>query len=493
MVKSIRIRLLLWYATVLTAVVVGFALLLYFEVRAARLTELDSELQSTAAGLEASLRLFPPHEISGENPPPRKQPPPGKKDFPPPKKNDPQDAPPRDRLMNSLRVPGPQGRLEDRPPVYFAVWRPDGTLVKGVDLPAGGEVMPAGVDRAMTYFQGPFRERVERGPHGSTILVGRDSGNLQPELNAFIWRLIATGSIVLAVGVMGGWIISRRILRPIANIASTASRISGISLAERIDTTHVDAELADLAGVLNETFDRLQAAFERQARFTADASHELRTPLAVIRSQAELTLSRARTPEEYQLAVGACLKAANRMTDLVERLLLLARADAGSPMESRTPISLERIVNEVISQLRPLAVEKEVEFSTDLRQVSLVADGVALAQVASNLIANAIHYNKVGGQVRVKVKHEDDVAILSVKDTGLGIGPDDRKRIFERFYRVDKARTRPIGGTGLGLAICKSIVEAHGGTITCDSVVGSGTIFRVRLPIVDPAAHKKSE
>ncbi|WP_162136353.1 sensor histidine kinase [Zavarzinella formosa] len=499
MVKSIRLRLLIWYAAVLTGVVGGFAVLLYYEVRAARLAELDAHLESTAAGLEASLRLFPPHEFNGEPPPappPKKQPPPKKGEGPPPKKNefpkwndpqspkwnDPPDGPNRERLLNSLNLPGPPRQAGEGTPTYFAVWRPNGTLIKGSDLPPGEEVMPSVAGEAVTYFRGPYRERLGRGPNASTILVGRDSGNVPAELTAFIWRLIGTGAVVLAVGLLGGWLISRRILRPISAIAATASRISGVSLTERIDTSNVDTELAELADVLNEAFDRLQGAFDRQARFTADASHELRTPLAVIKSQAELTLSRARTPEEYRLAIEACLRAATRMTDLVERLLLLARADAGLPGGTRSPVALERVVAEVIAQLKPLAVEKEVTLTTDFVPVPVSADAVALAQVAGNLIANAIQYNKPGGQVRVKVKLDGTDAVLSVKDSGPGIGPEDRRRIFERFYRVDKARTRSTGGTGLGLAICKSIVEAHGGTISCESTLGKGSTFRVRLP-----------
>ncbi len=494
MVKSIRLRLLLWYAAVLTAVVTGFAVLLYYEVRAARLGELDAHLESTTAGLGAALKLFPAHELSGDPPPappPKKDPPFGKKNGPPPKWDSPagppprpSDAPTRERLMNSLTVPGPPG-VGERSPTYFGVWRPNGTLIKGSDLPDGSERMPALPAQPETFFRGQFREHVERGPNGIVLLVGRHAGDVPAELAAFRWRLVATGAVVLAVGLLGGWWISRRILRPIAAIAVTASRISATSLSERIDTHDVDTELADLANVLNETFDRLEGAFDRQARFTADASHELRTPLAVIRSQAELSLSRPRSPEEYKAAIDACLQAAKRMTELVERLLLLARADAGLPNGAWGKIPLDRVVKEVVGQLTPLAAEKDVTLSTTLSAVTVSADAAAIAQVASNLIANAIQYNHQGGQVRVQVKADGRVAVLTVKDTGPGIGPEDARHIFERFYRADKARARATGGTGLGLAICKSIVEAHGGHIECESVVGKGTTFRVRLPLAE--------
>ena len=178
-------------------------------------------------------------------------------------------------------------------------------------------------------------------------------------MNRFAFQLTGTGAAVLIVGLFGGWVISRQIFCPLAAISATASRISGTNLTERIDPDPLDTELTELATVLNEAFDRLQAAFDRQARFTADASHELRTLLAVIRTQAELALLRPRTADEYRIAVETCLRAAERMTDLVERLLMLARVDAGAALK-REPVNLDKVVADVVAQHAPLAAEKGV-------------------------------------------------------------------------------------------------------------------------------------
>ena len=467
MVKSIRLRLLIWYAAVLSAVVVGFTLLLYFEVQAARLREIDGQLETGSAGLEASLRMFSPHELAAPGPP-RRPPPKG------PKGPEPMSP---ERLIAGLNLANDPGGE-----AYFAVWREDGSLLKSsAKLPAE-RAKPPIPDKPTWNFRGTNRERKVRGPGNTVVLVGRPAEKAAEDLFRFAWQLALTGTLVLAVGLLGGWLISRRIFRPVEAIAATAARISVANLSERIDTEPLDAELVELARVLNNTFDRLEASFDRQAQFTADASHELRTPLTVIRSQAELALLRPREPEEYKASLESCLKAAERMSALVERLLALARADAGMPGLMRKPVELDRVVEDAVGHLLSAAKAKKVALVRDLAAVAAIGDAPALGQVAANLIANAIKYNRTGGRVWVKLIAEGDRAILTVEDTGLGIAEVDRPNVFERFYRADKARTRGSGGSGLGLAICKAIIEAHGGSITFDSVPGQGTTFRVLLP-----------
>lgn len=470
MVNSIRVRLLAWYAVVLSAVVGGFAALLYYEVRAARHAEVDAHLETSAAALDAALRLFPPGELSSNSPPPRG-------DRSPPINNG-LPAPPRERFLNELTLPGGMGEQ------YFAVWKPDGTLVKSSGLPHD-TLRPRGAHpRPLIESRGPNRELIVLGPYQSVVLVGRPTQRVERDLAAFAWQLAATGFTVLAIGLAGGWVISRRIFRPVAAIAATASRISGRNLEERIDADRVDVELADLAEVLNGTFDRLQAAFDRQARFTADASHELRTPLTVIRSQAELALSRVRTPEEYQAALIACVRSAVRMTDLVERLLTLARADAGWSGLRREAVDLERVVLDAVAQIGPAAEKVGVTLRSEVEPARVAGDAAALGQVVVNLVKNAVQYNRKGGRVQVQVAFRGKDAALTVSDTGVGIPETDRSHVFERFYRVDRSRSRASGGTGLGLAICKSIVEAHGGNIGFDSDPQQGTTFWVTLPLL---------
>jgi heavy metal sensor kinase len=368
---------------------------------------------------------------------------------------------------------------------YFAVWRADGSLLKASQLPGGAAAptFPAAAPPAVPLVtqRGDFREARMLGPHATRVLVGRPVAKELADLRALAWLLAGAGAAVLAVGLAGGWLISARILRPVAAIAATASAITETNLSERIDPAAVDRELEDLARVLNATFDRLEAAFERQARFTADASHELRTPLAVIRSHAQLALARPRTADEYRRAVEACLQAADRMAALAEGLLTLARADAGKLDLRRQPVDLRRLTEDTLALLRPLAEGQGVTVTARLGPAAVRGDADGLGRVVTNLLSNAVRYNRPGGTVHVRLGVTAGEAVLAVEDTGCGIPDSDRPHLFERFYRVDKARSRASGGTGLGLAICRSIVEAHGGAIGFDTHPGRGTTFWVRL------------
>jgi signal transduction histidine kinase len=408
MVKSIRVRLLLWYAVVLTTVVAGFAV--------------DAQLETAAAALDASLRLFPRYELTGEPPPMPQGPmrgdrpgggggfgpgfgPPGGRDrdrMPPGDRQPPpgERQPPgerfgpmgilaqRERLLNELVLPRTDNPMEAA--TSFAVWRADGSLMKTLGV-SPNRARPVSRVRSYGQTQNGIRERITHGPLDTMILVGRPIERVESELSALIWQLIFSGAAVLAIGLIGGWILSRQILRPIAAIATTASRISADNLHERIDPATVDRELADLAAVLNGAFDRLEAAFERQARFTADASHELRTPLAVIRSQADLALSRSRTPEEYREALEACRKSAVRMTDLVEKLLLLARTDALAM--PKTPVALERVFADAVEQFRTLAKEKQVKVSAHLSPVTVSGDALGLVGATGRATGPHLHFS----------------------------------------------------------------------------------------------------
>jgi heavy metal sensor kinase len=491
MVNSIRVRLQLWYAVVLTAVIGGFAGILYYQARAARLADLDGQLETAAAGLDTGMRLFPRFELTGEPAPPPPPPPPKKfgppkgSEFGPPKGGEFGPGPKhREHLLDTLDLPGlPTERPKD---IYFAVWRTDGTMLKSVGVPADRPAPDVIRARPVVVFRGQNRELVTHGPEATVILVGRPASEVTAGLAPFAWQLAATAIGVLAVGLIGGWLISRRLLRPIATISETASRISVNNLSERIDTETVETELAGLAGILNGTFGRLEAAFDRQTRFTADASHELRTPLAVIRSQAELALSRPRDAEEYQEALRACLRATARMTDLVEGLLTLARTDAGLNGTCWERLDLGCIAADAAELCRPLADEKQVRLEMELGSADVMGDPAALSRVVANLVVNAIQYNRPGGEVRVSLATEGKRVVLRVQDTGEGIAAEHQEHLFERFFRADKARSRETGGSGLGLAIAKAIVEAHGGTIGFTSDVGKGSTFWVDLSLVGP-------
>ncbi len=381
--------------------------------------------------------------------------------------------------LNPAAAKTPPG---ETPSLYVGVWREDGGVVRSPEVASKPAPNPS------TVWAGTDRQLTAKGPRGTRILVGKNADSILTDLRNFAWNLAGTGAGVLALGLAGGWIVSRRVFRPVAAIAETASRISATNLDERIDEKLVDTELCDLAGVLNDAFDRLRASFDRQQRFTADASHELRTPLAVIRSHADLALSKPRSEEEYREALTACRTAAGRMTSIVQGLLTLARADAGQAELKRDLVPLERVVEESVAMLQPLARETGVTLGSEVESQTVLGDRTALAQVVGNLIENAIRYNKTRGDVRVRLKEKDGAAEIQVSDTGIGIPADDLPHIFDRFYRVDKARTRASGGTGLGLAIVRTLVEAHGGTVAVESTPDIGTVVRVRIPLEQPVS-----
>jgi len=287
---------------------------------------------------------------------------------------------------------------------------------------------------------------------------------------------------VLGLGLAGGWWVAARALQPISEISATAKKISSGDLGQRIRPTDSESELGRLSADLNYTFARLQAAFERQAQFTADASHELRTPVAVILTQTQSALARERPASEYRESLAACQRAAQRMRGLIESLLLLARFDSNDPTELPEDCDLYRIAAESVALLKPLADEKNVALALEGTSAPCRGSAAQLAQAGGNLIGNAIHYNLPGGSVCVTVHREADRAVLTVADTGEGIAPGDLPHIFERFYRAEKSRSEGQGHSGLGLAITKAIVEGHGGSITVASEPGVGTTVRVRLP-----------
>jgi heavy metal sensor kinase len=315
------------------------------------------------------------------------------------------------------------------------------------------------------------------------MLVGRSIEADLRGLRTFAWTLAGAGGGILALALAVGFWFTTRAIRPIERISAAAERISHGNLSERVEGADSGDELGSLAGVLNSTFARLEAAFARQNQFTADAAHELRTPLAVIISETQTTLARERTAAEYRDSVEACLDTAQQMRRLTEALLQLARFDAASGELPRGELDLAETARASMERVRPLAEQEGIRIESELAPALVFANAERVAQVITNLLINAIHYNCTDGKVKVVTRCEPDNAVITVSDTGVGIAEADLPHIFERFYRVDKARSRAEGHTGLGLAICQAIVEAENGTIHVASVVNSGTTFTVRLPL----------
>ena len=521
MFRSIRWTLQLWHAAILTLALSGFGIATYYGSSRAKYAEVDAELaglvHSIATKLGPPNRPPPPRLRGLDDPnrpgfdprPPRDigppddrrpgQPPPEDRprDDRLPEDRPPEDHRPGDRLNRDLISPaGLYERfgdgLDDEP--YLVIWRANGELFKStapaIHVPDTDRTLDS-PEPARFRRRADLREVYVLGPLKTRILVGRSTRRQEGELHRLAWLLVATGAGVLAIGLAGGWVLSMRAVKPIQSITATAAAISASHLSGRIDTTGTASELGALAQVLNAMFDRLEASFQQQSRFTADASHELRTPLAVIHSHAELALSRDRTAEEYRRTIETCLRASGRMKGLIESLLLLARADAGKLELEYHPIDLGQIAEESLSLLRPLAEEKSILLEADLPPTPLHGDPVRLAQVVTNLLTNAIRYNRETGKVRVTIMTGEHHAELIVADTGVGIEDADRAQVFDRFFRVDKHRNREAGGSGLGLAICKTIVEAHNGTIRTNRGAEGETRFIVTLPLCSPENNFK--
>jgi len=324
-------------------------------------------------------------------------------------------------------------------------------------------------------------------PTGERILAGRGIGPDLAELHLTLLQLAAVGAGVWMLGLGGGWILVSRTLRPIARISEAAVKISTGDLAQRINAAETKSELGQLAGVLNSMFARLEAAFAQQRRFSADAAHELRTPVSVLIAQTRAALRKRRSYEENLQTIEACHRAAQRMRKLIVSLLQLARLDAGQEKIRRADFDLALVVDECAELLEPLAAERGVKIILELAPVTISGDAAQIGQVITNLLANALQYNRAEGEVRVNLRAENNFAVLKVADTGQGIARADLPHIFDRFYRADESRSS--GNAGLGLAISQAIVSLHGGSIAVSSEAGKGATFEVGLPLAGPRLH----
>jgi heavy metal sensor kinase len=325
-----------------------------------------------------------------------------------------------------------------------------------------------------------MRERVELLPSGEAILLACSFAPELKELRFVALTLTGVGGVILLFGMAGGWLLVGRAIQPIEDISATAVKISAGDLSQRINVAEAESELGQLASVLNSTFARLEAAFAQQQQFTSDAAHELRTPVSVMLTQTQTALSRERSGAEYRETLEACQRASQRMRKLIESLLELARLDAGQEQMKRLKFDLSQTAWDCVELVRPLAAQRGVKIHCDLPAVDGYGDAERLAQVITNLLANAVQYNQANGEVRISAKLQGSMILLAVSDTGPGISSEDLPHVFERFYRADQSRSS--GQTGLGLAISKAIVEAHGGTIEVLNQPGAGTTFTVVLP-----------
>ena len=296
--------------------------------------------------------------------------------------------------------------------------------------------------------------------------------------------LLTVVPAVLLLTALIGRFIARRALKPVAKITQTAKDIgSGANLSQRIPVSEVKDEIGQLALTFNSMMDRLESSFTQMRQFSSDASHELRTPLTVLKGQSELALGKERQPEEYQEVISSNLEEVQYMSKVLEDLFLLSKSDENQIALDCESVDLKSLIEEVCKHAEIIASEKNIKIVIAyLEPVQVYGDPVRLRQMIWNVVVNGIKYTQHDGEVKISVQDKGDGVLIIIQDNGIGISEEDLPLVFNRFYRVDKARSRQEGGTGLGLSICKFIVGAHKGSINLKSKLGEGTKFKITLP-----------
>jgi len=291
----------------------------------------------------------------------------------------------------------------------------------------------------------------------------------------------------LAIAILGGYFLVRRSLRPVEEIAHKAEQITHHNLSERLPVSRTGDEVERLSISLNHMISRIEDAVQNSKRFVADASHELRTPLTVLRGELENLDRDSRQDKARCDMIGSMLEEVQRLTDIVEGLVALSRLDAGEAKMEWVQVDLAELTATTADQMNLLAEDKDISVQCAPAQKVLVeGDRSRLKQVVVNLLDNAIKYTPGGGSIELNVSRQNGHAVLDVTDSGMGIPPDAVPHVFDRFFRVDKARSRNEGGAGIGLSIVKSICTAHGADVEVESTVGKGSRFRVKLPLAQP-------
>ncbi len=375
---------------------------------------------------------------------------------------------------------------------------PEGALIQVRDargrelLPSTGRRLCPGAPgstgrsyRTVSWEGRPYRTLCQRIQVGGSAFEVMAAASLEgtaailAEFRKFLFLMIP---VVLATACLGGYWISRRALSPVDEITRTALSISVQSLALRLPVPRTGDELQRMSETWNGVLERLEAAVNRIRQFTGDASHELRTPLALIRATADLALQRERPAADYRMALANIRDESERMTDLIEGLLALARSDANGIALPLAAVEMNGVVREVIANNLAVAQSKGVALSADLAESSsqVTGNAPALRRLLQALVDNALKYTPPNGRVVVSTRTTTTEVLLAVEDTGSGIEPEALPHIFERFYRADA--TRGLGyGAGLGLSIAQAIAEAHGSIIMVESIPATGSRFHLAL------------
>lgn len=331
-------------------------------------------------------------------------------------------------------------------------------------------------------------QRYALGGRMITLEVADPVRKFETALEEFTRTLWFSLPVLLVLATLGGFWLSSRALRPVHQLTQDARAITASDLSRRLAVPRARDELRRLAETLNVMLDRIESSFQRTRQFTADASHELRAPVTLIHTAAEFSLRRERSHEELADSMKTILREARRTTLLIDDLLLLARADSDPSAFPLHPIDLTPVLKDIAGQAAALASSTGIAVTSDCASVPLQvnADEESLRRLLLILIDNAVKYTPDGGQVKLETQSGPEEVLVSVTDTGTGIAEEDLPRVFERFWRADRVRSRESGGTGLGLSIAEEIAGRHGGRLTVTSKLGHGSTFTLVLPKARP-------
>ena len=463
--KSIRSRLTAWYVTLLAIILILFSVLLNYFLAKRLYESVDNSLtvSATVVATSATMRL-------GNSPLP------GLNQL-------------FEQFMNQgnlnkfYRIYDGSGNVGSRSKNISASQFPlsQGAYADALEGKNSYETFTVGGQQPIRVITMPI---LLEGKLINLVQVGTSLEAVQETLrNLKIFLFTAVPSVLILAALFLRFM-ARRALKPISRIIDTAREIGqGQELSKRIPVLKIKDELGQLALTFNEMMNRLENSFAQMRQFSSDASHELRTPLTVLKGQNELILSKQRKPEEYQEVISSNLEEINYMSKVLEDLFVLSKSDENQVNLDYKPVDLRALVEEVCKHAEILAEEKNIKIIIAfLEPIEIKGDEVRLRQMVWNVLQNGIKYTQQGGELKISLQNEGDFALLNIQDTGIGISEEDLPLIFNRFYRVDKARTRDEGGSGLGLSICRQIAEAHKGKIEVESKLGVGTRFKIRLP-----------
>lgn len=377
---------------------------------------------------------------------------------------------------------------------WFDVWKGSNRLLE--HWPARGGAVPQPPDAAAPAKPIPLDLRMEDGRparalqkptriDGSEFLlrVFRDESGNRATLRRILTGLAIGMPAAVLLAAVASYLLAGRALRPVADMAEEARQITSESLGNRLSNPNPHDELGQLATVFNHTLERLESSFDSLRRFTSDASHEMRTPLTALRCVGEVALREHREADSLRETISIMLEQAQRLQEMTETLLTLARVEGGRIVIRRESLRLGELAREACESIEVLASEKKQTISLEAAGDPLVqVDRLFMRHAILNLLHNAIRYSPPASPIRVHCRLRHGEAVLEVADMGPGIPPEHREKIFERFHRVDTARSRAEGGAGLGLAIAKLMVERNGGRIELECPPESGSIFRLVLP-----------